>query len=162
MRRPPPKRRKSPTRWFLWALLVLAGVVAYQYWTLPDVRVLAKENPKTTALIESRAEEARAKGRKPRRRQSWVGLEAISRHAVDAVVLAEDAAFYTHEGVDTVELRKAMEEAIARGTLGRGASTIPQQLAKNLWLTSERSLWRKAKEMLLARRLDAELSKKRK
>jgi monofunctional biosynthetic peptidoglycan transglycosylase len=140
------------------ALLAFAG---YSYWTLPDVAYLTHENPKTTALMDARAREAEVSGKKPRHRQFWVPLESVARSAVDAVVLAEDASFYLHDGIDTVELRKAVEEALEKGALGRGASTIPQQLAKNLWLSSERSLLRKAKEMVLARRLDAALSKKR-
>jgi monofunctional biosynthetic peptidoglycan transglycosylase len=146
----------------LWAAVLLGTAFAgYEYLTLPDVQPLAHENPKTTALIETRAEEARAQGKRPRRRQSWVALDAVSRHTIDAVVLAEDASFYLHDGIDTVELRKAVEEAIEKGSLGRGASTIPQQLAKNLWLSNQRSLLRKAKEMVLARRLDDALTKRR-
>ena len=151
-------------RLFRWGALVVALLVAFvaiEYFRLPDVQPLAEENPRTTALIETRAEEARADGKKPRRRQSWVPLEAVSKHAIDAVVLAEDAGFYLHDGVDTVELRRALAEAIEKGSLGRGASTITQQLAKNLYLTNERSLIRKAKELVLARRLDDQLTKRR-
>lgn len=146
-------------------LLALAALfvafAVYEYVTLPDAAPLEKENPKTTALIEQRAEEAREAGRKPRRRQQWVPLTAISRNAVNAVLISEDASFYVHEGVDTAEVRKALEEAWEKGHLGRGASTITQQLAKNLWLSTDRSLLRKAKELVLTRRLESELSKKR-
>lgn len=146
-------------------LLALAGLLAafavYEYVTLPDAAPLEKENPKTTALIEKRAEEARDAGKKARRRQHWVPLTAISKHAVAAVLISEDAAFYVHEGVDTSEMRNALEEAWAKGRLGRGASTITQQLAKNLWLSTDRSLLRKAKELVLTRRLEEALTKKR-
>ncbi|MCP3139735.1 biosynthetic peptidoglycan transglycosylase [Pyxidicoccus xibeiensis] len=146
-------------------LLVLAGLLlafaVYEYVTLPSAEPLEKENPKTTALIEWRAEQAREEGKKARRRQHWVGLNAVSKHAVAAVLISEDAGFYVHEGVDTSEVRKALEEAWERRRLGRGASTITQQLAKNLWLSTDRSLLRKAKELILAHRLEEALTKKR-
>ncbi len=146
-------------------LLALAGLLlafaVYEYVTLPEAEPLAKENPKTTALMERRAEEAREAGKKVRRRQSWVGLQSISKHAVAAVLVSEDAGFYGHEGVETEQVRKALEEAWEKGRLGRGASTITQQLAKNLWLSTDRSLLRKAKELVLAHRLEEALTKKR-
>ncbi len=140
---------------------LLLAFAVYEYVTLPDAGPLAKDNPKTTALIERRAEEAREAGRKVRRRQHWVGLQSISRHAVAAVLVSEDAGFYGHEGVETAQVRKALEEAWEKGRLGRGASTITQQLAKNLWLSTDRSLFRKAKELVLAHRLEETLTKKR-
>ena len=148
-------------RLLLLALLGLGAFGAWEYLTLPDAGALLKDNPKTTALIEQRAEEAREAGKKPRRRQTWVALTAISKPAVDAVLLSEDASFYLHEGVDTKELQNAVEEAVRKGKLGRGASTITQQLAKNLWLSTDRSLLRKAKELVLTRRLEEALPKNR-
>ncbi|WP_224365187.1 monofunctional biosynthetic peptidoglycan transglycosylase [Hyalangium versicolor] len=155
-----PRRR----RWWRWLGLVLVALLAftaYEYVRLPDAAPLQKQNPETTALIEQRAEEAREAGRKPRRKQYWVSLSNVPKHVIQAVLTSEDAAFYLHEGVDTVELERAMEEAWKQGKLGRGASTITQQLAKNLWLSTDRSLLRKAKELVLARRLENELTKSR-
>ncbi|RJS18508.1 monofunctional biosynthetic peptidoglycan transglycosylase [Corallococcus sp. H22C18031201] len=143
------------------ALVVGLGFGAYAYLALPEATWLATQNPKTTALIEQRAEEAREEGKKARRRQQWVPLSSIAKHAVDAVVISEDASFYLHDGVDTVELARAVEESVRKHKLGRGASTITQQLAKNLWLSTDRSLWRKGKELVLARRLEDALTKKR-
>lgn len=159
--------KKAPARGgWLGRLLMLAflGLVvfaSYEYASLPSAEPLLKQNPKTTALIEQRAEEAREAGQKPRRRQSWVGLSAVSKHAIDAVLLSEDASFYLHEGVDTKELENALEDAMRKGKLGRGASTITQQLAKNLWLSTDRSLLRKGKELILAHRLEEALPKNR-
>jgi monofunctional biosynthetic peptidoglycan transglycosylase len=154
--------RRSPRRKVLLALAALfVAFAVYEYVTLPDAAQFEKENPKTTALIEKRAEEAREAGKKARRRQQWVPLTAVSKHAVAAVLISEDAGFYVHEGVDTSEVRKALEEAWEKGHLGRGASTITQQLAKNLWLSTDRSLLRKAKELVLTRRLEDALTKKR-
>jgi monofunctional glycosyltransferase len=141
--------------------LGLVVFVSYEYARLPDAEPLLKQNPKTTALIEQRTEEARAANQKPRRRQSWVSLSNVSKHAIAAVVLSEDASFFLHEGVDTKELENALDDAIRQGKLGRGASTITQQLAKNLWLSTDRSLLRKAKELVLTRRLEKALPKRR-
>lgn len=125
------------------------------------MRPLAHENPKTTAFIELRAAEARAAGRQPVRRQYWVPYSRISPHLRRAVVVAEDGAFWEHDGVDVHELRKAIEESVERRRPPRGASTITQQLAKNLYLSPSRNPIRKLKELLIARRLEAELSKRR-
>lgn len=157
----PPKRRWTLRRLLGLALLALLAFAAYEYVTLPEAEPLLKSNPETTALIEQRAAEAREAGRKPRRKQYWVSLSNVPKHAIDAVLLSEDAGFYLHEGVDTAELRKALEDAWKQGKLGRGASTITQQLAKNLWLSTDRSLLRKAKELVLARRLEKDLPKSR-
>jgi monofunctional biosynthetic peptidoglycan transglycosylase len=134
---------------------------AYSYLTLPDVRLLAKTNPKTTAFIELREDEARAAGRTPRRIQHWVSYDRISPSMKRAVLLAEDAAFWSHDGVDYDELQKSIELDWARGQLLRGASTITQQLAKNLYLSPTRSPLRKVRELIIARRLEAELTKTR-
>jgi monofunctional biosynthetic peptidoglycan transglycosylase len=149
-------------RWLLGlALVALLAFTAYEYLTLPEAAPLQKKNPETTALIEQRAAEAREAGRKPRRKQYWVTLPDVPKHVINAVLTSEDASFYLHEGIDKVELQKAMEEAWEQGELGRGASTITQQLAKNLWLSTDRSLLRKAKELVLAHRLEQDLSKSR-
>ena len=111
--------------------------------------------------MEQRAEESLTAGKRVRRRQQWVALGAISRAAVASVVLSEDASFYQHDGVDTVELEKALGEALRRHELGRGASTLTQQLAKNLWLSTDRSVLRKLKELVLAKRLEHTLTKAR-
>jgi monofunctional glycosyltransferase len=148
-------------RLLLLGLVGLIAFAAYEYLTLPSAEPLRTENPQLTALMRQREAEARAAGRKPRRRQYWVGLSSLSKHAIAAVVLSEDARFYEHEGVDTVELRNALEESMRQGRLGRGASTLTQQLAKNLWLSTDRSLLRKAKELLLSFRLEEALTKKR-
>ncbi len=135
--------------------------VASELLTLPDPSKLATENPAVTEVMREREKELRASGKKARRRQMWVGLQDVAPHAVDAVIVSEDAAFWMHEGVDYDELRKVLREAWEEKQLGRGASTISQQLAKNLWLGSDRSLLRKAKELILARRMEKALGKKR-
>ena len=136
------------------------GCLAYSYLTLPDVRPLARTNPSATAFMELRAQEARLVGRPSRRDQRWVSFGRISPHLKRAVLVAEDAAFWQHEGVDYGELQKSIEVDWVRGRF-RGASTITQQLAKNLYLSPSRSPIRKVRELVIARRLEAELKKAR-
>ena len=146
-------------------LAALAGIafacVAYLYLTLPDVRVLRETNPPTTAFIELRAREARAKRQEPRRVQRWVKYERISSHLKRAVLVAEDSAFWKHDGIDYEQLKESVEVNLARGEFVRGASTITQQLAKNLYLSPSKNPLRKLRELLIARRMEAELSKRR-
>jgi monofunctional biosynthetic peptidoglycan transglycosylase len=135
--------------------VVCIGLTALAFYVdLPSAGPLKDSNPTTTAMIETRAREAREAGRAARRNQHWVPLHRISPWLIDAVVNSEDARFYLHDGIDEVELEKAAETAWENGKLGRGASTLTQQLAKNLWLGEERSLLRKLKEVILARRLE--------
>lgn len=142
-------------------LVALCGWGLLEYLQLPHADALEDKNPKVTALMEQRAEDAREQKKSVRRKQTWVPLSSISKWAQHAVLISEDASFYQHNGVDLTELQNALEEALEDGELGRGASTITQQLAKNLWLSTDRSLFRKAKEWVLARRLEEALSKKR-
>jgi monofunctional biosynthetic peptidoglycan transglycosylase len=144
-----------------WLAVAGVGYAAYIYLTLPDVRVLARSNPESTAFIELRAREARAKGQQPRRAQRWVPYGRISPQLIRAVLVAEDAKFWQHEGVDFEQLRESMEVNIERMEFARGASTITQQLAKNLYLSPSKNPIRKLREMLIARRLETELSKQR-
>jgi monofunctional biosynthetic peptidoglycan transglycosylase len=131
------------------------------YLTLPDVRPLRTTNPSTTAFIELRAREARGRGVAPRRVQRWVRYAQVSNTLKKAVLVAEDSAFWRHEGVDFDELQKSMEVNLERRQFLRGGSTITQQLAKNLYLSPSRNPVRKLREFLIARRLEAELSKTR-
>jgi monofunctional glycosyltransferase len=134
---------------------------AYLYLTLPDVRPLRTANPATTAFWEIRAREAIAKGRQPKRVQRWVSYSRISPHLKRAVLVAEDAKFWQHEGIDFEQMKESMEVNIERGEFVRGASTITQQLAKNLYLSPSKNPIRKVRELLIARRLEAELTKQR-
>jgi len=148
-------------RWLLGAAAIGFGCVMYAYLTLPDVRPLASSNPLTTAFMDLRDREARAAGKEPRRVQRWVSYNRISPSLKRAVLVAEDAAFWQHDGVDYAELQKSIELDWARGQLLRGASTITQQLAKNLYLSPSRNPLRKLRELIIARRLEAELKKAR-
>ena len=152
-------------RWIGRAILAAGAAafafVAYVYLTLPDVRVLAKTNPETTAWMELRAAEAAREGKSTRRVQQWVPYSRISQSLKRAVLVAEDAAFWDHEGIDLEELRKSIEINWEQGRAVRGASTITQQLAKNLYLSPSRDPVRKLRELIIARRLEAALPKAR-
>jgi monofunctional glycosyltransferase len=142
------------------AAMVFA-VVAYVYVTLPDVRPLATGNPETTAFMELRASEAAREGRNVRRVQRWVTYSRISPSLKRAVLVAEDAAFWDHEGIDLEQIRESFRVSWEQGRAVRGASTITQQLAKNLYLSPSRNPLRKLRELIIARRLEAALPKAR-
>jgi len=137
------------------------AVVAYVYLTLPDVRVLATVNPTSTAFMRLRAEEAADEGRKLRHVHRWVTYPRISKNLVRAVLVAEDSAFWDHEGIDLEQIRQSIQINMERGAAVRGASTITQQLAKNLYLSPSRDPFRKLRELIIARRMEAALPKAR-
>jgi monofunctional biosynthetic peptidoglycan transglycosylase len=152
---------RAIARWALGAAAIGFAWLAYSYLTLPDVRPLRTANPGTTAFIELRAAEARAKGRAPRRVQQWVSYSRLSPDLKRAVLVAEDDAFWQHEGVDFDQLQESLELDWMRGRWLRGGSTITQQLAKNLYLSPSKNPLRKLRELIIARRLEAELKKSR-
>lgn len=137
------------------------SILVHVYLTLPDVRPLAKTDPETTAFIELREREARARGEEPLRVQRWVPYNRISEQLKRAVLVAEDSAFWAHEGVDFEQLQRSLEINLEQGRIARGGSTITQQLAKNLYLSPSKDPLRKLRELMLARRLEAELHKRR-
>ena len=141
--------------------LAIVSLLVGLWVTLPDPAPLARENPRTTALIEQRRAEARARRRGFHVRQAWIGPDRIPPILVQAILASEDANFFGHDGFDWDAIRGAAERDLRAGRFARGASTITQQLAKNLWLGTEKSLWRKAKEAVLAAKLERALSKRR-
>ncbi len=157
--------RRSGVKRVLQVLAVTSAtafaVIAYAYLTLPDVRPLRTTNPSTTAFIELRAQEARDRGLPVRKVMRWQSYSHISRDLKRAVLVAEDDAFWQHEGVDFEQLEDSLQVDWQRGRFSRGASTITQQLAKNLYLSPSRNPLRKFREWIIARRLEAELPKAR-
>ncbi|MEX5215557.1 MAG: monofunctional biosynthetic peptidoglycan transglycosylase [Nitrospiraceae bacterium] len=161
---------KSTGRWSIGRLLgtaalaaLIATILVGFYWliTFPDVRALRTANPHTTALMDARSTQARAAGQHSVPRWTWVPLARISTHLQRAVIAAEDAQFFSHEGFDWEGVKEAAIKNLEAGKVVHGGSTITQQLAKNLYLSSERSLLRKAREALITRSLEHHLSKRR-
>ena len=134
--------------------IVLLSIALVVILTWPDVEELSGSNPDTTAFIE------RARSRGVEVEWRWVSADGISINLKKAVLVAEDLSFFNHNGFDTHEIRIAAREAF-QGKRVRGASTITQQLAKNLWLSPSRSPDRKLREIALTRQLERHLSKQR-
>lgn len=167
-------------RWlFIGILGVVVGFIGYQAILLLRVYWLRNSNPSSTSLIDTRIKEAQNKGQQPRREQTWVPLERISPNLQRAVLAGEDTNFVTHRGFDYEAIQKAWEQAQREQAreakregedddwlpnipeFKRGASTISQQLAKNLYLSSQRSFIRKGQEAIVTIMLERMLTKRR-
>jgi len=139
---------------------VALGWMAWQWFTWPDVRDLADNNPESTAFIELYRD--RGSGSEDRAIDwRWVPYGEISSHLKRAVIVAEDAGFFTHNGFAPEEIKAAIAEAVERGEMPRGASTLTQQLAKNLWLSPTRNPLRKLSEAALTIHLERTVPKQR-
>jgi monofunctional biosynthetic peptidoglycan transglycosylase len=160
-----PPRRRRKRRWLrnavLFLFLLVVIVVGWEIWTWPDVAALASGNPATTAFIERYRARQRAAGRDDRVQRVWVAHAAIAPGLKRAVLVAEDINFFSHHGFDLGEIRLAVTKALEDGEPPRGASTITQQLAKNLWLTPSRNPLRKVEEAILTWQLEHRLTKRR-
>lgn len=143
------------------SLALLFAVLAFEWVTLPDVRRLRVQNPETTAFMRLRERQARARGDEPRRLKRWVPYRSIAQSLKRAVLVAEDASFWEHEGVDLEAVQRAVEVNLERREFALGASTITQQLAKNLYLSPSKNPLRKLRELWIARRMEIELPKAR-
>jgi monofunctional glycosyltransferase len=167
-------------RFVFWVVIgMTVGIVGYETFMFVRVWKLRSNNPSSTSLINIRINEAEAKGQQPKRQQTWVPLDKISPNLQRAVLAGEDTNFTTHGGFDYEAIQKAFEqaqkesarEAKAEGEnddwlpslpeFKRGGSTISQQLAKNLYLSSQRSFLRKGQEAALTIMLERTLDKRR-
>ncbi len=160
----PPRRRtrRHPLRTALVLVgLVVLALIAWEASTWPDVRAITRRNPPTTAFIERYRAGQRAAGREDRVQHRWVPYAAIAPSLKRAVLVAEDINFFSHHGFDVGEMRSAVNKALEDGGAPRGASTITQQLAKNLWLSPSRNPLRKLKEGTLTWQLERTLPKRR-
>ncbi|HVN82107.1 MAG TPA: monofunctional biosynthetic peptidoglycan transglycosylase [Terriglobia bacterium] len=140
---------------------LLLVVIAVTCLTLPDVSDLKTNNPSSTALMRQRELEARAAGKRPRKTQIWVRYDTISNRLKSAVLIGEDDAFFQHQGYDLEQIKESFIKNWEKKGLVRGGSTITQQLAKNLYLSTSKNPLRKLMEFLIARRLEEELTKRR-
>ena len=128
---------------------------------MPDLSKLKKENPKKTALMEYRARTSKAKKKVYRIDQRWARYSKLSPYLIKAVLIAEDDKFWEHEGFDYEAIQKAIEKDLKAKKFKSGGSTITQQLARNLFLSPEKSLIRKISEAVITWRMEKVLSKKR-
>jgi monofunctional biosynthetic peptidoglycan transglycosylase len=158
-------RSRRRASWALRLLLVIllgGGLwLAWEAATWPDVGRLARQRPGTTAFIDEYRARQRALGKPDRVAWTWTPYDAISADVKRAVLVAEDVNFFSHRGFELAELQNALEEALRDREMPRGASTITQQLVKNLWLSPSRNPWRKAKEAMLTWQAERALSKRR-
>jgi monofunctional glycosyltransferase len=151
----------------LWKLIaypvctVLAALALYQSWFLVQVLYWKDHNPDTTRFMDLRLAAMRDADRGAKLQQRWVDYPRISVHLKRAIIAAEDAKFIDHEGFDWEGIQRAMEKNQRRGQYVAGGSTISQQLAKNLFLSGERSLHRKMQEAVITGELEAFLTKRR-
>lgn len=171
--------------WTKILFLILVGAVGvwllYELITFPSISSLRTENPVTTSMIEYRLSEAKADGKEPRKFMIWTPMDQISPNLARAVLAGEDARFFEHHGFDWDAIQAAWDEAVKEGereakeegdydpndwippmpSFKRGASTITQQLAKNLYLSEDRNFLRKGREAVYTYFLERDLSKKR-
>lgn len=142
-------------------LLSLAAVSLVCLFFFPNVSGYKMKNPKRTSMMEFKMAQWKKSGENRNIFQVWVPLSKISPYLLKAVLIAEDDKFWTHEGFDYEAIQKAAEKNIKAGKFRAGGSTISQQLAKNLFLTPEKSIIRKVREAIITWRIERALSKRR-
>jgi monofunctional biosynthetic peptidoglycan transglycosylase len=171
--------------WTRLLFLILIGSIGvwllYELITFPSISSLRSENPTTTSMIEYRLSEARVDGKEGKKFMIWMPMEQISPNLQRAVLAGEDSRFFVHNGFDWEAIEKAWDEAVKEGekeakaegdynpndwippmpNFKRGASTITQQLGKNLYLSEDRNFLRKGREAVYTYFLERNLSKKR-
>jgi monofunctional biosynthetic peptidoglycan transglycosylase len=134
------------------------GYVGYVVFTLPEVELLKSQNPTMTALMQQRAKERRSAARPLR---TWIRYNSISPHLRNAVLISEDSAFFQHSGYDLEQIKESAKRNWREKRFARGASTITQQLAKNLYLSTSRNPLRKIRELFIAQEMERNLTKQR-
>ena len=149
-------------RWFKWSLLALLGLcLVWQLWLLGWVLYWKWNDPGTTRFMEIRLGELQVRNPGAQLKQQWLPYRQISPHLKRAIIAAEDAKFVDHEGFDWDGIQKALEKNQKRGRTVAGGSTISQQLAKNLFLTPNKTYLRKAEEAIITLMLETLWSKQR-
>ena len=133
----------------------------FPLWNLPDISRLKDSHPAETAMMRYRRQQAKSRHLKYRIRQKWLPYDRIPQTFRKAVIFSEDAEFFYHEGIDWYEMKMAIKDFLFEHRSLRGASTISQQVVKNLYLNPERSFYRKIKEFWMVKKLEETLGKKR-
>lgn len=137
---------------FLYLILII-------YFSFPafNIPVFEYTGFRITSLMEQRALEKQMLFYP---RQSWIDIDGVNPSLLKAIIAIEDGSFFLHKGIDWKEMEKSLKLNRRRGRPARGGSTISMQLAKNLFLTTDKSVIRKAKEFIITMRMEKELSKK--
>lgn len=149
-------------RWLGRGVLLVVGVfLLYQLWIFGHVLWWNFFNPGTSAFMEERLDTLQQKNPEATLRHKWVAYKKISMNLKRAIIAAEDANFLEHQGFDWDALQKALEKNVKKGRVVAGGSTISQQLAKNLFLSGKRSVFRKAQEALITVMIEAVMDKRR-
>lgn len=149
-------------RWFGVLLAVaLAALLTVQLWFFGHVLWYKSHNPEATSFMRAQYEVLKDKNPDARLRYQWIPYPKISKHLKHAVLAAEDANFTDHDGVDWDSIEAAYEKNLKNRKITRGGSTITMQLAKNLFLSGERSYLRKAQELLITYMIEAVMEKER-
>lgn len=136
-------------------------MLCYQAWIAAQIAWWINHNPSTSAFMNDRLEIMQSKNPKAKLQHKWVPYKNISDHLKRALIASEDAKFVDHEGFDWDGIQKAYEKNMARGKIVAGGSTISQQLAKNLFLSTKRTPWRKGEETIITLMLEAMMDKER-
>lgn len=148
---------------FIWrcllALIIL--IVAYQLWIFLHICWWINHNPSTSAFMKTQLQVLQVKDPDAELRHKWVEYRKISTNLKRAVIAAEDSTFIAHEGFDWDGIQKAYEKNLKERKIVAGGSTISQQLAKNLFLSTKRTPWRKLEEAMITLMLEKMLSKRR-
>ena len=148
------------TIWYL-LLLALTALVLVQFWFVIHIWYWVDHNPGATAFMHARLERIREKAPGATLKHQWVPYQRIATSLKRAIVAAEDAKFLDHEGFDWEGIQKAYEKNRKQGKIVSGGSTISQQLAKNLFLSGERTWWRKAQEAAITVMIETIMTKRR-
>ena len=158
----PPERPRRLRRWLARLLAVfMLALAAYHGWVFWQVWRLREHDPHTTSFMRNGLERLRSRNPMARLQQRWVPYEQISAHLKRAVIAAEDQRFLDHEGFDVEAIQEAFEKNVRGGRIRHGASTISQQLARNLFLSPRRTYLRKAQEAVITMMIEQVLSKRR-
>ncbi len=159
-----PAKRALASLWkaFCYTLGALfVALLLYQSWFAVHIWYWVGHNPESTSFMQARLERLRAKNPNATIKQRWASYARISNELKRAVIVAEDAKFSEHDGFDWEGIQKALEKNQRRGRVVAGGSTISQQLAKNLFLSGEKSLWRKGEEAVITWMLETLMDKER-
>jgi len=151
------------THKFVTVFVIAVAWIVLEILTLPfgDVRRLRAANPTETAFMREHGQEAITQGKRFKKIQRWIAFSGIPKDAINAVIVSEDGTFWSHSGFDWFEFRESIERNLKEGRVARGASTITQQLVKNLYLSSSKNPLRKLKEWVLTWYIERTLSKQR-